>query len=234
MAGDADSTCAQQPASLRSMYGHPEFDLFDAIYTTRAMRRLKPDAVPREVLARILEAATMAPSNSNRQPWIFVVVRAEKTRHFVAERYRQAWETRYFTPEKQRFLRNQPQTPEAKNLRSAVYLANHLAEVPVLIFACVKRYTDEVRAGQPMLGSIYPAVQNLCLAARAYGLGTAITALHKEFEEDINQHLGVPEGYANEVLIPLGYPKGRWGRPARRPAADVTFFEHWGAREATA
>src|SRR5438105_13930603 len=120
------------------MYGHPEFDLFEAIYTTRAMRRLKPDPVPRQVLDRILEAATMAPSNSNRQPWIFVVVTEPETRHFVAERYRRAWDTRYFTPEKRNFLQAQPETPEAKNLRSAVYLANHLAEVPVLIFACVK------------------------------------------------------------------------------------------------
>jgi nitroreductase len=99
----------------------------------------------------------------------------------------------------------------------------------VLIFACVKRYRDQIRAGQPMLGSIYPAVQNLCLAARAYGLGTAITGLHKYFAEEINLHLGVPPSYENEILIPLGYPKGRWDRPARKPASEVTFFESWGA-----
>jgi nitroreductase len=216
------------------MYGHPEFDLFEAIYTTRAMRRLKPDPVPHEVLTRILEAATMAPSNSNRQPWIFLVVTDPQIRQFIAQRYKQAWEMRYFTHEKRHFLQIQPDTPEAKNLRSAVYLANHLAEAPVLIFACVKRYTDNLRAGQPMLGSIYPAVQNLCLAARAYGLGTAITALHKEFEDEINEHLGVPKTHVNEVLIPLGYPKGRWARPARKPAGEVTFFEHWGLRSQSA
>ena len=215
------------------MYGHPEFDLFEAIYTTRAMRRLKPDPVPHELIMRIIEAATMAPSNSNRQPWIFIVVTSAATREFVAQRYRRAWEKYYLTAEKRHFLETLPDTAEAKNLRSAIYLANHISEAPVLIFACVKRYTDKQRAGQPMLGSIYPAVQNLCLAARAYGLGTAITGLHKHFEEEINRRLGVPAGYENECLIPLGFPKGRWGRPARKAAAEVTFFEHWGMQEQT-
>ncbi len=213
------------------MYGHPEFDLFDSMYTTRAMRRLKPELVPREIIMRIIEAATMAPSNSNRQPWIFVVVTAAETRQFVAQRYKQAWETHYLTAEKRHFLETQPDTAEAKNLRSAIYLANHIGEAPVLIFACVKRYTDTRRDGHPMLGSIYPAIQNLCLAARAYGLGTAITGLHKHFEDEINQRLGVPPTYQNEILVPLGYPKGRWGRPIRRPASEVTFFEQWGAYE---
>jgi nitroreductase len=210
------------------MYGHAEFDLFEAIYTTRAMRRLKLDPVPREIIMKIVEAATMSPSNSNRQPWIFLVVTAPETKQFIAERYKKAWETHYFTPEKRHFLAAQPDTPEAKDLRSATYLANHIGEAPVLIFACVKRYTDKLRAGRPMLGSIYPAVQNLCLAARAYGLGTAITGLHKDFEDEINQRLGVPRSHENEVLIPLGYPKGRWDRPSRKPAAEVTFFDHWG------
>jgi hypothetical protein len=76
-----------------------------------------------------------------------------------------------------------PDTPEGKSLRSANYLANHMGQAPVLIFCCVKRYNDERRAGQPMVGSIYPAVQNLCLAARAYGLGTSITAMHAGLSE---------------------------------------------------
>ncbi|HKV56502.1 MAG TPA: nitroreductase family protein [Candidatus Binataceae bacterium] len=213
------------------MHGHPEFDLFEAIYTTRAMRRLKPDPVPREVIMKVIEAATLSPSNSNRQPWIFLVVTDPDIRRFVAERYKQAWDTHYFTPEKRQFLETRPAAPEARDLRSANYLANHIGEAPALIFACVKRYTDPLRKGRPMLGSIYPAVQNLCLAARAYGLGTAITGLHKDFEVEINQRLGVPVTHENEVLIPIGYPKGRWGRPVRKPAAEVTFFDNWGQRQ---
>jgi nitroreductase len=131
-------------------------------------------------------------------------------------------------------METEPDTPEGKSLRSANYLANHMGEAPVLIFCCVKRYHDERRTGQPMVGSIYPAVQNLCLAARAYGLGTSITAMHAMSGtmsgKEIDELIGVPPTYANEVLVPMGYPKGRWARPARKPAADVIFFERWGAR----
>jgi nitroreductase len=212
------------------MFGHPEFDLFEAIYTTRAMRRLKPDPVPREIIMKVIEAATMSPSNSNRQPWIFVVVTDQDKKQVVARRYKEAWESFYLTRAKRHVMENTPDTPEGKSLRSATYLANHIGEAPVLIFACVKRYTDQRREGQPMYGSIYPAVQNLCLAARAYGLGTSITALHHTHGAEINQMIGVPATYMNEVLIPMGYPKGRWDRPARKPAADVTFFNNWGVR----
>jgi nitroreductase len=213
------------------MYGHPEFDLFEAIYTTRAMRRLKPDPVPREIVMRVIEAATLGPSGSNRQPWIFLVVTEAATKRFVAERYKRAWDTFYLTPEKRAVMETQPDSPAGKTLKSANYLANHLAEAPVLIFPCVKRYNDKFRPGEPMYGAIYPAVQNLCLAARGYGLGTSITGLHHIFGKEVDELLGVPPTYANEILVPMGYPKGRWGRPARKAAADVTFFEHWGRKQ---
>ena len=213
------------------MYGHPEFDLFEAIYTTRAMRRLKPDPVPSEIVMRVIEAATLGPSGSNRQPWIFLVVTEAATKQFVAERYKRAWDTFYLTPEKRAVMETQPDSPAGKTLKSANYLANHLAEAPVLIFPCVKRYNDKFRPGEPMYGAIYPAVQNLCLAARGYGLGTSITGLHHIFGEEVDELLGVPPTYANEILVPMGYPKGRWGRPARKAAADVTFFERWGRKQ---
>lgn len=210
------------------MFGHPQFDLFEAIYTTRAMRRLKPDPLPRDLVMRVIEAATLGPSGSNRQPWKFLVVTDPATKQFVAERYKRAWESHYLTPAKRAVMESQPDSPESKSLKSANYLANHLGEAPVLIFPCVKRYNDKFRPGQPMYGSIYPAVQNLCLAARSYGLGTSITGLHHLFGEEVDRLLGVPPTYANEILIPMGYPKGRWGRPARKAAADVTYFERWG------
>src|ERR1700756_358920 len=94
--------------TFAAMYGHPEFDLFEAIYTTRAMRRLKPDPVPREIIMKVIEAATLSPSNSNRQPWIFVVVTEPETKQFVAGYYKKAWETIYCTPEKRRVMETQP------------------------------------------------------------------------------------------------------------------------------
>ncbi len=211
------------------MYGHPPFDLFEAIYTTRSMRRLKPDPVPPELIVKVIEAATMGPSGGNRQPWIFIVVREPEMKDFVAVRYRAAWE-RYFTPAARAIVENDPGSPRGRVLRSARYLAQHVGEAPVLIFACVKRYTDRTRAGQPMQNAIFPAIQNLCLAARGYGLGTSITGLHMMFADEIDKQLGVPLEYANIALIPMGYPMGRWGRPERKPALSLTFWEKWGAR----
>ena len=213
------------------MFGHPEFDLYEAIYTTRAMRRLKPDPVSHEVIMKVIEAATMGPSGGNRQPWIFVVVTDYEAKQTVAKYYKEAWYSYYLTAKKREVMERAPDSVEGKSLKSATYLADHMGEAPVLIFACVKKYTDKERAGQPMLGSIYPAVQNLCLAARGYGLGTSVTGLHKVHGDEIDKMIGVPATYVNEVLIPMGYPKGRWGRPTRKATADVTFFNKWGVRE---
>ena len=212
------------------MYGHPPFDLFEAIYTTRSMRRLKPDPVPPELIVKVIEAATMGPSGSNRQPWMFIVVRDQEMKDFVAVRYRAAWE-RYFTPAAREIVANDPTSPRGRILRSAKYLAEHVGEAPVLIFTCVKRYNDRDRVGQPMQNAMFPAIQNLCLAARGYGLGTSITGLHRAYGDEIDTKLGVPKEYANLALIPMGYPKGRWGRPERKPALSVTFWEKWGARK---
>lgn len=212
------------------MFGHPDFDLYEAIYTTRAMRRLKPDPIPHEIIIKVIEAATMGPSGGNRQPWIFVVVTDYEEKQVVAKRYKEAWYNYYLTAQKRGVMERAADSAEGKSLKSATYLADHMGEAPVLIFACVKKYTDKERAGQPMLGSIYPAVQNLCLAARGYGLGTSITGLHKVHSEEIDKMIGVPAAYVNEVLIPMGYPKGRWGRPTRKAATDVTFFNNWGNR----
>jgi nitroreductase len=209
------------------MYEHPRFDLFEAIYTTRSMRRLKPDPVATEVVMKIIEAATMGPSGGNRQPWRWVVVTANETKNLIAERYLSAWE-RYLTAGARAILENEPESPQGRILKSARYLATHIAEVPVLVFVCVRRYTDPSRRGQPQLGAIYPAIQNLCLAARAYGLGTCITTMYRVFAHEIDAHLGIPPEYENVALIPIGYPKGRWGRPDRRPVAEVTYWERWG------
>jgi nitroreductase len=221
--------CVQKLLTSSPMYGQTDFDLFEAIYTTRSMRRLKPDPVPDSVLVKVIEAATMGPSGSNRQPWIFLVVTDSETKQFVAERYKKAWEI-YFTDKAREVVANEPDSPQGRILRSAKYLAEHIAEVPVMLFACVKKYNDPRRAGQPMTNALFPAIQNLCLAARAYGLGTSITQLHSMSAKEVDARLGVPPEYSNVALIPIGYPKGRWGRPERKLALSVTFWEKWGNR----
>ena len=142
------------------MHGHPEFDLYEAIYTTRSMRRLRPDPVPDEVLLKVIEAATMGPSGSNRQPWRFVVVKEPGTKEFIAIRYRKAWD-RYLTPKAHAILANDPDSPHGKILKSARYLANHIHEAPALIFAYVKLYNDPARAGEPMYNAIFPDPESL-------------------------------------------------------------------------
>lgn len=198
-------------------------DIFEAINTTRAMRRLKPDPVPEELIWKVLEAAIRAPSGGNRQPWNFLVVRDAETKKQIAEWYLDGWNTAY-GPMRQAAV-SIPAV--AKTFNSADYLANHLAEVPVFIIATVN--IAAVAPVSPPGASVYPAVQNLMLAARALGLGSALTTLHRAHEDKVKQLLGIPEGVETMCLIPLGWPRGKFGSGARQPVEQVTFWDKWGA-----
>jgi nitroreductase len=113
-----------------------------------------------------------------------------------------------------------------RTYNSADHLANHLADVPVLILATMRK--DHLRVGAVGGASIYPAVQNLMLAARAMGYGTTLTTLHKLHEEDVKKLLGIPDDRETMALIPLGRPKGKFRPPARRPVEQVVYWETWG------
>lgn len=196
-------------------------DVFEVINTTRAMRRLKPDPVSDELIWKVLEAAIRAPSGGNRQPWSFIVVRDEETRRKIGEWYLEAWNATYGAVK-------DTVTADAQGARmysSADYLANHLADVPVFILAIVR--TGGVGTS-PSGSYIYPAVQNLMLAARAIGLGTTLTTLHRAHEADVVKLLGIPDGWETMCLIPMGYPKGKFGMGPRRPVEEVTHWEKWG------
>ncbi len=197
-------------------------DLFEAINTQRAMRRLKPDPVPDELVWKVLEAAIRAPSGGNRQPWNFIVVRDPETKKKVAEYYLDSWNKSYGLI-KQAAMAS-PAT--ARTFASAEHLANHLAEVPVLIIATVN--LAGVAPVSPPGASIYPAVQNLMLAARALGLGTALTTLHRAYEAEVKQLLGIPDGVETMALIPLGWPRGTFGPGGRLPVEKVTYWDKWG------
>ena len=185
-------------------------DLFEAIGTQRAMRRLKDDPVSDEDVWKILNAAIKAPSGGNRQPWNFIVVRDAETKRKLAEYYLDAWNKVYADGGGQPA---QDDSSQSRVYRSANYLAHHLAEAPVLIIATV-------RGGGAAGGgaSIYPAVQNLMLAARALGLGTTLTSLHKLHEREVKELLGIPEGVETMALIPVGWPKGRFGPRSACPS----------------
>lgn len=197
-------------------------DLFEAISTLRAMRRLKPDPVSDAQLWTILDAAVKAPSGANRQPWNFLVIRDPDTKRKLAQYYLDGW-NRIYGPLRDFALAN-PAT--AGTYRSAAHLAQHLAEVPVLILATVQ--VQAIAPGSPPGASIYPAVQNLMLAARALGLGTTLTTLHREHEAEVKELLGIPEGVDTMALIPVGWPQGKFGPPPRLPVEQFTYWERWG------
>ena len=200
-------------------------DLFQIIRTARSMRRLKPDPVPNELIRKILEAGVCAPSGGNMQRWRFLVVRDPQIKLTVGAYYKGAWDEqvapRYRAGEPapgmsgERFLRL---------LDAAEYLAAHIHEAPVWIVPCLEGDTPTRTSGS----SIYPAVQNMLLAARALGLGATLTTLYLSFEKEAEAALGLPPGVHSYALLPIGYPMGRFG-PVRRVAlSDVVYEDRWG------
>jgi nitroreductase len=200
-------------------------DLFEIMRTTRSMRRLKPDPVPNALIHKILEAAVCAPSGGNMQRWRFLVIKDAAIKKAVGAYYKPAWDEqvgpRYRAGEpapgmnRDRFLRL---------LDAAEYLAAHIHEAPVWIVPCLEGSTPTRTSGS----SIYPAVQNILLAARALGLGATLTTLYLGFEKEAEAALGLPDGVHSYAIIPVGYPMGRFG-PVRRVAlSDVVFEDRWG------
>jgi len=205
-------------------------DIYEALYTTRAMRRVRPDPVPLDVQAQILDAAIRAPTGGNAQNWRFLLVDDANVIARIAPLYRDAltvlWDTYY--AERIAAVRAAPDDPDNVQWRkvqaSADWLADHFAEVPLFLFAFVQ--------ADPTGGSIYPAVWSAQLAARAHGVGSALTAalgfLHPEETFEI---LGVPadEQWIMACCVSFGYPTGRWGVAARRPVHEVAHRNRWGA-----
>jgi nitroreductase len=207
-----------------------ELGLFEAIQTTRSMRRLKPDPIPREVMEEIIDAGVHAPSGSNFQNWAFVVVDAPEDKRFIRDRY-----LKYYRElERLGSIPSMSDIPPERQrmFATATHLAEHMDEVPVILLACTgtdfPTYAD---ANNPrsitatLHASIYPAVQNILLAARALGVGATLTTLHYFFEDELKSRLGIPADKEIAGLLPMGYPHGRFGPTTRRPGAEVT---HWG------
>jgi nitroreductase len=193
--------------------------LFEAIRTCRHIRRLKPDPVPRELVRKVCEAGTFAPSGGNRQPWIFVAVMGAERRAFIAERYRTAFMD-YIGPARK--AADDPDYPDAKrrNMKAAIYLAEHMHEVPVHLFVAGWK-----RRGQPQSQALYPCIQNVLLACRAVGLGASLTSAHRRFGDEIDEFLGLSPDTPSCALIPIGWPRGRYGRPPRDSVDDKLFFD---------
>ena len=203
-------------------------DLFEALYTTRAMRRVRPDPIPLDVQAQILDAAVRAPSGGNQQHWRFLFVDDPEVKSRLGPLYRQAmdqvWAQIY--AEKIAFAEAHPEDPESTQFlavqRSAQWLAAHFEEVPLYLFA----FSQSDRSG----GSIFPAVWSALLAARAHGVGGCLTSALAFHVQETLEILGVPTGehWGFSACVSFGYPTGRWAVAARRPADEVAYRNRWG------
>jgi nitroreductase len=191
-----------------------EIGLFEAIDTQRGLRRFKPDPVPDDMITRVLQAAIKAPSGGVQQGWSFIVVRDPETRRKIGDLYRTG----------SRFDIREDMTGQQRRVyRLAQHLEDHLDDVPVLIVACL-------RGGLGSGASIYPAVQNILLAARGLGLASVLTTRQSRFEADIKEILGIPDEVSTAALLPIGFPAEgtRYGPTRRRPLDEVAFDGRWG------
>jgi nitroreductase len=195
-----------------------EIGLFDAIYSQRAIRSFKPDPVPDELIEKVIEAATKAPSGGNSQPWAFVAVRDAETRAELSAIARRTFDGMYEAALSRAQPGDPPPFPKLK------VMVEHIEDIPVWIVACL------TMPGSPgAYGSIWPAVQNLLLAARGLGLGAVLTGLLGGPSLDATKKiLGIPDEIEPVAFIPLGYPdKQRYGPTTRRPLSEVLHWEHW-------
>jgi nitroreductase len=208
-------------------------DIHEALYTTRMMRRLRPDPIPLDTQARILDAAVRAPNGGNTQRWHFLAVDDPKLIHEFGELFRQARALEY---EKFRAGAGPMVAPapgadpgaHAETMRrmkgSGDYLADHFDEVPLLLFVFA---IDDLGGA-----NIYPAIWSALLAARAEGVGGVMTMVLRNFTDEVNELLGVPveQGWKMSAMLTLGYPRGNWGVAANRhPVHEVSSRNRWGA-----
>jgi nitroreductase len=213
-------------------------ETIESIMTTRAMRRYTDEPVTDDEIRQCLRAAQQAPSGGNVQPQVYLVVTDPAQREIVAGWYRLAYDRYEASIPAPASFRDEAE--EARWVRGrglARHLADHLAEVPALVFFLqpLIPWGGEDADGPLDIGrldaSVYPAVQNFCLAARSLGLGTAFTTVIRINGAEVLADLGVPEGrYEVAALLPLGHPTGNFGVAPRKPADAVTHWDRWGDR----
>ncbi len=209
-----------------------EAGLFDIMYSTRSMRKLKTDPVPDAVIHQIMEAATRAPSGTNTQHWRFLVVKDPAVKQQVQALYQKGWSEAKAMYDNRPGPEHMSQNQFGRLLDAATHLAEHMAEAPVLIFACLKERPLPpqlaARLGRLAGSSIYPAVQNILLTCRALGLGATLTTVASLHEDELKQVLGLPADVNTYALIPIGYPLGKFGPVKRLPVEEVTCLDKWG------
>lgn len=197
--------------------------LFEALYSTRALRRLRPDPLPDEVIFQLLDAAIRAPSGQNAQDWRFVVVTDRTVLTKLGDWAREGWQR--YQPRFAEHPDEMDALPKTQrlSLRAVEYLAQHLSEAPAVILFCGRKG----RHSSPG-GSTFPAVQNLLLAARGLGLGASIFNLPLAHAPELIDELAIPDDNQFYCLVPVGYPLDNHGPVRRKPVAKVAFWNRWG------
>jgi nitroreductase len=194
-----------------------DMGLFEAIYTTRAIRRFTDAPVPPSLLRKVLEAAAQGPSGMNRQPWRFIIIQSAEKRRAVGKLYEEG------------FFANRGDAERATaDTNPSAYLALHMGDAPVIVV--VTTYLGK-RPGVGTVGafaSTYPGIQNLLLAARAVGLGGTITTNHMLRHDEMKAELGIPDERQIIALVPLGFPAESHGPKSRMPIEEVAFTDSWG------
>jgi len=202
-------------------------DIFTILHTTRAMRRLKPDPVPDEMIHKILRAGISAANGGNIQRWRFLVVKDPAIKKAVQVHYKRAFDE-IIGP---RYASSAP--PPGSNAEkyhrqhaAVEYLTDHFHEAPVWIVAC--QVDGDAPPNRTSGASIYPAVQNMLLAARALGLGATLTTRHLLFEKESEAALGLPDGVHSYAIVPIGWPIGRFGPVGRGALSEFVYQDRWG------
>jgi nitroreductase len=226
--------------------GLPDIGLFEAIYSARSIRRLKPEPVREELITRILDAAIRAPSGGNAQSWGFVVVRDPDLRRQLGIIYRKASGIAEAVYTARGCPLHLTEQQYARLMAAGRHLWDHMGEAPVLIVPCSHRpvlparealppdiavgweeeaaYVERIRGA-----SIYPALQNIILACRGLGLGTVITTNHIRCEDEVKALLRIPEDVSTWALMPVGWPIDKFGPLTRRPFTEIAHTDRWGA-----
>jgi nitroreductase len=206
-----------------------ELGIFEVMYNCRAMRKLKPDPVPEELLVKLIDAANQAPSGSNLQRARWIIVRDPEQKRRLAELNKTAVEA-YIGPQSGRAgsLPHQSAEKRQRMLGAVLWQAEHMHELPALVIACFQ-FDEPVSGGAAGRagGSIWPGVQNLLLAARALGLGAAPTTLGLADRKAAKQVLGLPDDVEAFCLIPVGYPLGNFGPVTRLAVEDILHWDRW-------
>jgi nitroreductase len=202
-----------------------ELDVFEVMHTARAMRWLRLDPVPPELIRKILEAAVAAPNGGNRQTWGFIVVTDAAIKTDVQQYYAKAFEVASQMYTSSPLPPGMTHAQYDRQHKGVQHLTEHFHEAPVWIVACI----DHGGHPSPATGaSLYPAVQNILLSARALGLGATLTTRHTVYAAEVDAILGLPENVTALAIVPIGYPDRGFSRVRRGPIEEVVYQDRWG------